>query len=105
MLYLLNTPILTSYGEYRFEGPLTLQQAREIASQGYSSAIGHPGAAQLLSFLLEHSVAVQRVRVELQPADQALVLRVLERLPEGAVLAASELAAIPTELGLITRTA
>jgi len=39
--YLLNTPVLTSYGDFRFEGPLTLAAARAFVAKGAHSAIGH----------------------------------------------------------------
>ena len=101
--YLLNTPILTSYGDYRFDGPLALQAARAFAAQPTQSAIGHQGTAQFLSQCLGLPVPCQRETVCMQPGDQALVLRLLQRLTEGAVLDAAALAAVPHEFGLLTR--
>jgi hypothetical protein len=37
------------------------------------------------------------------PGDAALVLRLRARLPEGAVLTAEEMAAVPYELGWLER--
>ena len=101
-LYLLNSPVLTGHGLWRFSA-LDEARARELASGGFVSAIGHEGAARLLAEVLGTEVPVARIRASLAAGDAAIVLRLLERLPEGAVLDAATLRTVPWELSLLER--
>jgi hypothetical protein len=82
----LNSPVLTSYGEWMFEGPIDVEQVRTSLRDGFISAIGHQGTADFLSVLLGLTIPTNRVWIEIQPGDRALVVRILERMPKGKVL-------------------
>lgn len=101
--YLLNAPILTAFGRWSFEGPLTVERAAEVLRGGFVSAVGHGGAAEFLTRLLGVAVPVNRTSIEMRPGDRAVVLRLKARLPEGAVLTDEQMRTLPFELGLLTR--
>jgi hypothetical protein len=90
--YILNSPILTGFGDWRYSGPLSIEQSRRLLENGFISAIGHLGTAELISALLSVDVPCDRKAIEMVPGDRALVFRLLERLPEGLVLDAKALA-------------
>jgi len=57
----------------------------------------------LLGGVLRQPVPADRARLTLEAGDLALVLRVLERLPEATVLDLPSLEGIGWQLGLLTR--
>ena len=104
MMYLLNSPVLTGYGTYKFNGPITTQQAKTLlATIPFTSAIGHQATADLLSALLDQPIACQRIQITMQPGDSALVFRLLKRMPEGVVISKQQLNQLEFELGILKR--
>ena len=102
-IYIINSPILTNYGDWRFEGELSIEQARDLLSNGFISAIGHTASAALLTQLLAIEIPVNRISITMQIGDKALILRLLQRLPEGSVLTEQEMMNTPFELALLTK--
>lgn len=100
--YIINAPILTNYGLWLFDGPISVSDARSIIAEGFISAVGHQASAEILTKLLNVRIPVNRIEVTMEPSDRALILRLKQRLPEGKVLNEEELSSMPFELGLLT---
>lgn len=83
-LSMISTPTATLRVE-KIPKEVFCQEARNAVS-----AVGHPATAQVLSTICGFPISANRVMITLQPGDTLLVFQILERLPEGKVLTASE---------------
>lgn len=65
----------------------------------FTSALGHQGSADAFNALFPGlNCEANRIPAVMQPGDEAIALKVLGRLPEGAILTLTELEAIGFEL-------
>ena len=103
-LILLNAPVLTSEGRFRFHA-VDLDTARAIVREGeFLSAIGHDQTARLISRLLEIDCQPCRRQVIQRPTQRALVFRLARRLEEGKVLTSlEEILAVGFSFALLVR--
>jgi hypothetical protein len=100
MLYLLNCPILTSFGNFSYtkiNNPVDIVKFHK----GFVSAIGHKSTAGLLTKLLGIEVPVNRIQARMEPGDWALVFQLGTRLPEGTVLDDAALQNLDYSFGLL----
>ena len=98
-----NGTVFTTNGLYRISS-LGVSEARALV-QGcrVESAVGHQGAAELLSDVLGLTVPMRRIAFEQQVGQKAIALKLNVRPEEGAILTREETEAIGYELRLIER--
>jgi hypothetical protein len=102
--YVLNSPRLTAFGAWRYDGPLTVEQARTfVMSAPFASAVGHASTARHLSALLGVQVPCRRVDITMQPGDEALVWELSARTREGELLTEAGLRERSGCFGLLRR--
>lgn len=102
---LLNTSILTAYGQYTYR-PATLDNVMaHLSANGVAieSAIGDESTAAILSDLLQRSVPVNRAPAHQKPGETAVVFKLRGRAPEGAILSRDEVECIGYDLGFLQR--
>ncbi len=105
-IYILNTPILTHYGEWIYDGPLSPSKVKQILEQGFISAVGHQTSAEFLTELLEIKISMNRIQITMNKGDKAVILNLKTRLPERFVLSDKEqIKDFPYEISLLTRIA
>lgn len=104
MVYLLNSPVLTAFGDYQYR-PCSIEEAKQLLAHGFVSAVGHAATAQFLSVLLGKSIEVNRIKVAMQPGERALVFALKTRLEEGQVLDEQAISQVEFELALLQRQA
>lgn len=100
---LLNTSILTTYGEYSYQ-PLSLENAKlMVTTQGFDSFIGHEATAHVLSELLGVDVPVNRGLYLQQGAMKAIVFKLNGRLDSVRELTRDEIEEMGYTLGILYR--
>jgi len=103
MTYVLNSSILTSFGTYSYKKINTLQAKKILKNSTFVSAIGHEATAMFLSELLKTEIQCNRVSIEMQAGDIAVIFKLLTRLNEGQVLKLNELCDKDYTLGLLRK--
>ncbi len=103
MIYVLNAPVITSYGFYRFTF-IEPDDAKEILSAGFTSAVGHESTAKLMSQMIGVNIPFNRITIHMKAGDKAIALWLLDRPGEAQVYSMEDLAAVNCELGLLERT-
>ena len=71
---------------------ISIDVVKELLADGFVSAIGHEGTAQILSEILQiYPIPVNRVPIKLEHGDTVIVFQLMTRLPEGKILTREEL--------------
>ena len=99
-VFVMNTPILTNWGAFRFD-KIEISEVKELLKNGFISAVGHSGTAELLTKLLDVEVPSNRIAIHMEIGDVAIVFRLKDRLSEGTVLTKSELEKLSFDFGLL----
>ena len=103
-LYLMNTPVLTSYGVFEYQS-ISLSTAKSLLySRDFISAIGHDSTAQVLTELLGMKIEKNRIQVHMEEGDQAIIFKLKQRPPEGKILTKEEIEQIGYEFALLEKT-
>jgi hypothetical protein len=95
-VYILNTLIVPVNFDEAAEAKvklrrITVEEARQILSSGFVSAVGHEATAKLLSQLLGIQIPMERRTIFMKPGDKAIHFFLKTRLPEGTILGEEEL--------------
>ena len=81
MRYILNSAVITAPGTYTYR-LIGRNEARAWTQAPFESAIGYDQTAEALTELLGVPVAVNRIFVDMEAGDEALVFRL--KLPHGS---------------------
>jgi hypothetical protein len=76
---------------------ISLEEVKSLLQRGYTSVVGHPATAEVLSTLLGLPVEANRVAIRLGVGDTLVVFQLSIRLAEGQVLSVEEVAALYNE--------
>lgn len=84
---------------------ITASEAASILQEGFISAIGHEGSAEVFTAVTGINVPVNRIQASLEIGDKAVCLKLRGRIPEGSILTKEECDKIGYDFILMERTA
>jgi hypothetical protein len=103
--FIMNTSIVPNNGTFTLATIDEDEAKKWVANGDWTSAVGHPGTAEVMSSLLGTEISPNRIQVTFEVGDEALVFKLDCRLPEGKVLNAEELKGLPFSWKLLRRIA
>ncbi len=100
---LFNGTVATTNGIYSIED-IDVETARAyVKKYGFISAIGHEATAEIMSFLLDEKITMNRIQFHQEVGQIAIVFKLNERPEEGAVLNKAQVEKIGYSLKLMKR--
>lgn len=103
MITLLNSPVITAEGLFRYRR-ISLEEARAlVAGEEIRSAIGHRNTADLIAQHLCIECPRDRIQIRQQTGERALVFQLSERPNKTSELTLEEIERIGYEWGLLER--
>jgi hypothetical protein len=105
-LIFFNAPVLTAYGDFRFE-LISIDDAKKLIQKFKDkeilSAIGHGATAEVMSETLDYKIERNRLSITQTVDDTALVFRLKTRADEGKILERKDIEKIGFEFGVLTK--
>jgi len=103
MVFVISSPVLTMHGIYYFKS-IDLEEAKQLLSGEFVSAISNRTAAKVLSHLLGIYIPARKGKIGMAPGDKAVVFRLRTPLPKNWVPSQGKMADILYDLDLLVRT-
>lgn len=84
---------------------ISAEEATSILQEGFTSAIGHEGSAEVFTAVTGVNVPVNRIQASMEIGDRAVCLKLRGRIPEGAILDKAACESIGYDFVLMERVA
>ena len=103
MIYIINSPVITSFGSYDYKPTDVLAISQLLSDQPFTSAVGHEETATLLTRLLGLTVPFNRITVKQEDGDIFVVIKPKTRLEINKVYSDIHVENIRYKLVLLNR--
>ncbi len=103
MIYIINSPVVTNFGNYEYKPTDVLEIRQLLSDRTFTSAVGHEETATLLTRLLSLNVPLNRIAVKQEVGDIFVVIKPKTRLEINKLYSDTDIENIGYELGLLIR--